>query len=244
MNYICPKTEICAHKFCPHSQEHEHKAYTCAGNACGCPGCIPVSGDHRRTVYPLAVLLLILLGVGLVAHLQKPVLQNAIVPCDSVALADSIDQQEITSIIKILGGEKQPNGLQQAWPTAALDMQEIGRQYHINPVVLAVLCRAEGGLRNPTALKKRNAFGISRDGKMLDLPSFRYGCDRAAKIVALAMPDADPDDGSTYLISKDTIDPVHPDSVKYDYWYMLADTYCPHSAELWAANCRQIWAER
>ena len=240
MNYICPKTEICAHKFCPHSQAHEHKAYTCAGNACGCPGCIPVSGAQRPVAPSILVLLVILLGVGLVAHLQKPVLQNAIVPCDSVALAD----QQVASIIKILDGEKQPNGLQRAWPTAALDMQEIGFQHHINPIVLAVLCRAEGGLRNPTAVKKRNAFGISRNGKMRTLPSFRYGCERAAKIVALAMPDADPDDGSTYLISKDTLTPVHPDSVKYDYWYMLADTYCPHSAERWAANCRQIWSER
>ena len=224
MNYICPKTEICAHKFCPHSQAHEHKAYTCAGNACGCPGCIPVSGDHRRTVYPLAVLLLILLGVGLVAHLQKPVLQNAIVPCDSVALAD----QQIASIIKILDGEKQPNGLQRAWPTAALDMQDIGLQHRINPVVLAVICRAEGGLRNPTAVRKKNAFGLSRSDTLIVLPSFRTGAERAAKLVSMAMGEGRPD----Y---------IYPDG---DYWRRLALTYCPKNAERWAANCRQIWAER
>ena len=224
MNCICPKTEVCSHIFCPHSQAHERKEYTCAGNACGCPGCIPVGGDRRRVVYPLAVLLLFLLGIGLASRWQKPLLQNAIVVCDSIALAD----QQVASIIKILDGESQPNSLQKAWPTAALDMQEIGSQHRINPVVLAVLCRAEGGLRNPTAVKKLNAFGISRNDTMLALPSFRYGCDRAAKIVALAMGENDPNW-------------IYPDA---DYWSRLAATYCPKSAKQWAGNCRQIWSER
>lgn len=224
MNCICPKTETCAHKFCPHSQVHEHKAFTCAGNGCGCPGCIVVGQDQRRVVYPLAVLLLFLLGVGMVSHLQKPPLQNAIVPCDSVAQAD----QQVVSIIKLLDGESQPNGLQQAWPTAALDMQEIGRMYRVNPIILAVLCRAEGGLRNPTAIRKRNAFGLSRSDTMIALPSFRAGAERAAKIVSLAMGEGEPN----Y---------IYPDA---DYWGRLAATYCPKNAERWAATCRQIWAER
>jgi hypothetical protein len=183
-----------------------------------------VGQDQRRVVYPLAVLLLFLLGVGMVSHLQKPPLQNAIVPCDSVAQAD----QQVVSIIKLLDGESQPNGLQQAWPTAALDMQEIGRMYRVNPIILAVLCRAEGGLRNPTAIRKRNAFGLSRSDTMIALPSFRAGAERAAKIVSLAMGEGEPN----Y---------IYPDA---DYWGRLAATYCPKNAERWAATCRQIWAER
>jgi hypothetical protein len=63
---------------------------------------------------------------------------------------------------------------------------------------------------------------------MLTLPSFRYGCDRAAKIVSMSM-------------GEDSPNYIYPDA---DYWSRLAAAYGPENKKRWATNCRKIWSER